>query len=156
MNAIEAYQRYASHTEYADGVLYPHSQAVRRLLEHATVMHTQLVNTQLVKEVQATQKMQSPSTGPVANVDQVVPLPKPLAATLHTPETHVAAGAKQTGHKYTDSGLEIPKAGTIVNPLLLPDLLQNPGPNLASKVPASSPLNTWARRPAGRVAGTTI
>lgn len=125
IDAIQAYQRYASRVNSADGLIYPRNQTMRRLLEHATIVHTHLV-----KQVHLMQKLQSSRAGHVANVDQVALLPKPLAATLHTPEAHVAAGTGQAGHKYTDSPLEIPRSGTLVDPLQLPGLLQKAWPQL--------------------------
>jgi hypothetical protein len=116
--AILAYQHHAVQMVHPDGVVFPSGRTLRSLLEVATVKHKQLV-----RQVHVEQKLQSPSIAPVANVDQVAPLPKPVASGLKAPDTHVATG-KKPGHKYTDSPLELPKTGTEVNPLQLPALFK--------------------------------
>ncbi len=118
VDAISAYQQRVLHMVHPDGVIFPGGRTLKALLEVSTVKHRDVVTA-----VHQTQKLQSPSLGHVANVTQVAPLPKPLAEKLATPDTH-APVATQKGHKYTDSPLELPKTGTAVNPLALPDLLK--------------------------------
>lgn len=124
LSAIVTHQQRARNTVYAEGIIHPYSWTLSDLLSISSINYRFLI-----RQVHQIQKMQSPSMYPVANVTQIAPLPRALEAALQTPETHLASSG-QTGHKYTDSPLEMPRAGTKVDPLLLPDLLQRAWPDL--------------------------
>ncbi len=109
---------------HADGLIHPGCMTIRDLLEISSVKKRSLI-----REVHAIQKFRSSRSYPVANVDDLAPLPRKLHEALKTPEAHVASSG-QTGHRYTDRPLEVPRAGTKVDPLTLPDLLQKAWPEL--------------------------
>jgi hypothetical protein len=116
--AITAYQAHVLHMAHADGVIDPRGRTLKALLEVSSIK-----SKAIVQQVHKVQKLQSPSHGPVANVDDVAPIPKAkVQAAAAAP--HAANAAQAAAHLYTDSPLEMVKARTPVKPLDLANALQ--------------------------------
>lgn len=124
LGAILEYQRRELHETEPHGVIYPHSRTLRRLLEVASVKQVELV-----RQVHKVQKLQKPTEYPVANVDEIAPLP-PVAAKVAQSDEPPPKDTGAKTHLYTDSPLEMVKKATVVNPQQLPKLLQAAWPAL--------------------------
>ncbi len=122
--AIASYQQHEFYGMYTDPVTSPGSATIDSLLRVSSVKHRAVV-----KQVHQVQKLQSPNAYPVANVDDLAPHPRNLHEALKTPEAHLASSGR-TGHKYTDSPLEVPRIGTTFDPLTLPGMVQKAWPEL--------------------------